>query len=238
MLIYLSIVYNSFELNARMHRIGFRARMHTAGSGLRIFAHSIKNQFIAIKLLSEEAGQVEGACVNLGNIVSICEKSIQRLSSLPILPDRVTLEYKRITPLECMERLKCEFPEIELIRPVPVAFMRVDEHYFMEVLRNLVVNSREALQGRNSPRIILGCERQLHYIALYVQDNGCGIAQEKQKHIFEPFFSTKPSITNWGMGLALSRQVMEAFGGSLHMEGNSDGYTRFTMYIPEDSDGK
>jgi signal transduction histidine kinase len=237
-LIYLSIVYNSFELNARMHRLGFRARMNTAGSGLRIFAHSIKNQFIAIKLLSEQDSQGKESYGNLGNIISICEKSIQRLSSLPILPSRVTLEYKRIPPSKCLNRMKGEFPEIELKKPVPAVYIRVDEHYFMEVLRNLVVNSREALQGRDSPRIILGCERQLNYIAMYVQDNGCGIVPEKQKHIFEPFFSTKPSITNWGMGLAFSRQIMEAFGGSLHLESSIDGYTRFTMYLPEESDGE
>ncbi|MBI9095935.1 MAG: HAMP domain-containing histidine kinase [Sphaerochaeta sp.] len=233
-LIYTSIVYNSFEINARRHQSGFKARMKTAGSGLRIFTHSIKNQFIAVKLLAEQ-GSVSGSGIEqLESIQSICKRTIERLSSLHILPDRISFTYESISTSALLLMLEKEFSDIHIQNTVPNAMVRIDEHYFLEVLRNLITNSKEAVRDCENFRIVLHCDRQLNYIVFIIEDNGKGIEPAIQKHIFEPFFSTKPSISNWGMGLAFAQQLVESFGGAMRVESVKDQYTKMEIYIPEE----
>jgi signal transduction histidine kinase len=235
-LIYISIVYNSFALNDQRHQIGVKARMKTAGSGLKIFTHSIKNQFIAVKLLAEQGLVQEAGQQQLQGIHAICEKTIARLNALPVLPDRIALTYSHLTTSSLLGRIEKEYPDIVVRNTVPAAKMVVDEHYFIEVLRNLIINSKEAVRGVEIPYIIMYCSRQLDYLVISVEDNGCGIDRARQKHVFEPFYSTKPSITNWGMGLAFSQQLVESFGGTMRLESMPDIFTKVEIYIPEASD--
>ncbi|POQ99655.1 histidine kinase [Alkalispirochaeta sphaeroplastigenens] len=245
-LIYTALVYNSFELKTIQRRRAFQATMKTAHSGIRIFSHSIKNQFIAIRLLAEQGLLQEAPATAQGElpspapgdrlqqILSICEQSIARLSSIPALHDRITLSCQKVALDRLLTPLVMEFPQVTVSNPIPQASIVVDEHYFGEILRNLIVNSQEALLNHPAPRIHLSCERNLSHIVIRVTDNGCGISREHQKQIFNPFFSTKPSIRSWGLGLAFSRQLVEAFGGALHVESTEGVYTRMELYIPED----
>ncbi|MDY0289722.1 MAG: sensor histidine kinase [Sphaerochaeta sp.] len=232
-LVYTSIVYNSFEINARRLRSGFRARMRTAGSGLRIFSHSIKNQFIAVKLLAEQGAVSGSGSAQLESIQSICTRTIERLSSLHILPDRITFTYKALCTSALTYKIEREFNDIRIQNTVPDAVIRIDEYYFLEVLRNLISNSREAVRNNEDFVIVLHCKRQLNYIIFSIEDNGKGIDPAIQKQIFEPFFSTKPSISNWGMGLSFSQQIIESFGGAMRVESVIDRYTKMEIYIPE-----
>ena len=63
-----------------------------------------------------------------------------------------------------------------------------------------------------------------------VSDCGTGIAPDEAGHIFEPFFTTKPD--GMGMGLAISRTIIEAHGGNIRVEGNALGGATFTFTLP------
>ena len=64
-------------------------------------------------------------------------------------------------------------------------------------------------------------------------DHGVGIAQESVQHIFMPFFTTKPHGT--GLGLASSRAIIEAHGGTIGFDAVEGGGTRFWFRIPTSS---
>jgi signal transduction histidine kinase len=69
-------------------------------------------------------------------------------------------------------------------------------------------------------------------VEIDVCDNGPGVPAEYAARLFEPFFTTKPEGT--GLGLAMSRTIAEAHGGTLHYRVNMPGGACFVMRLPLD----
>ena len=68
-----------------------------------------------------------------------------------------------------------------------------------------------------------------------VRDNGPGIHPDVVDNIFDPFFSTKEKGT--GLGLALSKRVVDAHGGSMEVESNTESGTEFVLVFPKEAGG-
>ena len=85
-----------------------------------------------------------------------------------------------------------------------------------QVLTNLLVNARQALEGTAAPRRVrIDGARRWRMRSIAVADNGPGIADAIALRIFDPFFTTKPVGAGTGIGLAVSRGIVEAHGGAL-----------------------
>ena len=65
-----------------------------------------------------------------------------------------------------------------------------------------------------------------------VVDNGPGIPQETQAHLFEPFFTTKPSGLGTGLGLSMSRRIVEQHGGMIWCESEPNQGAIFSFELP------
>jgi len=63
-----------------------------------------------------------------------------------------------------------------------------------------------------------------------VQDTGCGINENDQDKIFEPFYTTKERGT--GLGLAIAYRIIEEMGGTISFKTTEDAGTCFTIYVP------
>ena len=108
-----------------------------------------------------------------------------------------------------------------------------DRVHLQQVLLNLIVNGLDALDEANREvrRVsitALRCGPQAVEIA--VCDSGCGIPVDKLTHIFDSFFTTKPN--GMGMGLAISRTIIEAHGGKLWAENKNEGGASFRFTLP------
>jgi len=104
----------------------------------------------------------------------------------------------------------------------------VDEAQLRQVLLNLVRNAREAMEGGGTLRLSTStAEGAVH---VRVEDTGPGIPEEARAHLFDPLFTTKPHGT--GLGLALSRQILEAHGGALACERTGPSGTVFHLRVP------
>jgi signal transduction histidine kinase len=102
-----------------------------------------------------------------------------------------------------------------------------------QVLFNLLTNAIESLSAtRRGPRSIairsVGPDRET--VLLEVSDSGAGIEPEKLEHIFDPFFTTKSAGT--GLGLSLSRTIIEGHGGRLWASANEDHGATFHLQLP------
>jgi PAS domain S-box-containing protein len=110
---------------------------------------------------------------------------------------------------------------------------------FRQVLSNLLANSLDACKDGDaicvrvraavSPR-----DPALRGVRIAVADTGCGIAPENMERIFEPFFTTKKD-TGTGLGLWVSRELMEKCGGNLSVRSSVSGRrsgTVFSLFLP------
>ncbi len=97
------------------------------------------------------------------------------------------------------------------------------------ILRNLITNAVEATTDRDEPRINVTAERaDAQHVRVTVADNGPGVAAGLRERLFEPFSSDKSS--GMGLGLAVSRAIAEAHGGSL--EAHAAGHGEFHLILP------
>ena len=114
---------------------------------------------------------------------------------------------------------------------VPLVFG--DRVQLQQVILNLVVNGIEAMsevQGRSRELLIRTEKASSDRVQVSVQDCGCGLDAEQSEHLFEAFFTTKPG--GIGMGLSISRTIIEAHGGRLWASPNSDYGAKFQFALP------
>jgi C4-dicarboxylate-specific signal transduction histidine kinase len=110
--------------------------------------------------------------------------------------------------------------------------VRADPVQLQQVFLNLLVNAIEALlETREHERHIFvrGCplEREVH---IAIEDNGIGLEVGAENHLFDPFFTTKKS--GMGIGLAISRSIVESSGGSIRAERNTCRGATFHVHLP------
>jgi two-component system, NtrC family, nitrogen regulation sensor histidine kinase NtrY len=95
------------------------------------------------------------------------------------------------------------------------------------VLINLLKNAIEALSETENPKLELIGSYDEMAVKIEIIDNGPGIIKEALEHIFVPFYTTKR--TGSGIGLSLSRQIMQMHNGSITVESDPDVRTAFTL---------
>lgn len=123
---------------------------------------------------------------------------------------------------------------IQVHREIPgeLPAVRADLLQIEQVLLNLVRNAIEAMatspMGERHLRI--RGERRGQNIVIEVSDTGSGLSPQAQEHLFEAFFSTKP--TGVGIGLAISRSIVESHGGRLWCAPNTPRGTTFAFSLP------
>ena len=100
-----------------------------------------------------------------------------------------------------------------------------------QVLRILVENGAEAMQGEGTIRLRGGPLPAGKGTLVSVEDDGPGIAEENHERIFEPFVTTKYSRP--GLGLAMARSLIEQHGGTVQVESTLDEGTTFLILLPE-----
>ena len=75
-------------------------------------------------------------------------------------------------------------------------------------------------------------------VVIEIRDNGVGIAEEKLSKIFEPFFTTKPTGVGTGLGLPITKQIIELHGGAIDIKPACDGGMRVRLMLKAESGGR
>jgi signal transduction histidine kinase len=152
---------------------------------------------------------------------------------------------------EQMKRLKFDLSQtawdcVELVRPLaaqrgvkihcdlPAVDGYGDAERLAQVITNLLANAVQYNQANGEVRI--SAKLQGSMILLAVSDTGPGISSEDLPHVFERFYRGDKSRTvsngNAGLGLAISKAIVEAHGGAIEVSSKPDAGTTFTVRLP------
>lgn len=120
-----------------------------------------------------------------------------------------------------------------------------DEAQIDQVLMNLGLNARDSMPDGGKLEIVARRDRinddyvaahpwakNGEYVLIEVKDTGSGMAPETIERIFDPFFTTKPETEGTGLGLAVSRGIVEQHGGLIHAESTVGEGSTFSIYLP------
>jgi two-component system sensor kinase FixL len=111
-----------------------------------------------------------------------------------------------------------------------IDFVVVDKIQIQQVILNLIRNAIEAMQETTLRELrISSIERPDDMVEVQVVDTGPGISPEIRAQLFQPFVTSKPH--GMGVGLSISRTIVEAHGGKLWAEPNPGGGTIFRMTL-------
>src|SRR4051794_8730577 len=111
-----------------------------------------------------------------------------------------------------------------------VAFVLADKIQVQQVILNLIRNATEAMQETSVRELTIAtAQRDEDMAEISVLDTGPGIAPEIQAQLFQPFVTSKPH--GMGVGLSISRTIIEAHGGRLWAESNPRGGTIFRLTL-------
>ena len=91
------------------------------------------------------------------------------------------------------------------------------------------MNALDAVAGRDDARIAVERSRSGSTVEIAVVDNGLGIPSSLLARVAEPFFSTKQTGESLGLGLSISRAIVEEFGGRMQLADAPGGGTRATL---------
>lgn len=112
-----------------------------------------------------------------------------------------------------------------------IEFVLVDGVQIQQVLVNLFRNALEAMEGAKRRELVVTAEPMAEgMVEIMVSDTGHGVSDDVLPRLFEPFVTSKD--TGMGVGLSISKAIVEAHGGRLWMEANPIGGTVFRFTIP------
>ncbi|PCJ97513.1 MAG: hybrid sensor histidine kinase/response regulator [Zetaproteobacteria bacterium] len=145
-----------------------------------------------------------------------------------------------------MRRLIGANIDLQMIHGRDLGLVKVDEGQMEQVLINLAVNARDAMDGGGS--LIITTENYTnlktqevmqekmppgHWVLIKVKDSGCGIPAKNMKRILEPFFTTKDVGEGTGLGLATVYGIVRQSGGFLDIKSVVGEGTTFLIYLPK-----
>lgn len=214
-------------------------RMKAVGRLAAGIAHDSNNILAAVsgyaELLAEEVAELPAARRHVDGIVRSVERACDMVAGLlaftrgqPMAPALVDLSELVRDLADMLRQLLPAGVELELdLQPVPA---RVDASQIRQVVLNLVVNARDAVDGAGTIRVSTRLADDA--VVLAVADDGPGMTPEVARRCLEPFFTTRAASGGSGVGLSTAHGIARQSGGELRVTTAVGGGTTFELVLP------
>ncbi|HEX4339835.1 MAG TPA: ATP-binding protein [Polyangiaceae bacterium] len=215
-------------------------RLATIGKMAAHVTHEIRNPLsslaLNVELLEEELSDgleartlLRAVKTEVDRLTSLSERYLSVARRRPISVEKEDIAQVCRDALDFMKAdLSRHGIKLELDVDDDLPSVSVDEGQIRQALYNLVRNAREAMPSGG--RIVLSTRPLGDGVVITVDDEGGGIDEETRERLFEPFFTTKGHGT--GLGLVITREIVEAHGGKIRCEPRPGGGTRFAIELP------
>lgn len=143
---------------------------------------------------------------------------------------KLSILFERILQLHSY---KLKSTNIEIIRKYSKEEpqVRIKENKMQQVILNLITNAIDAMQNSEKKELILTIEPHLNEMLFSVADTGSGIDEETLDKIFEPFFTTKATGAGTGLGLAVTKSIIDEHQGTISCQSDVGKGTCFTVTL-------
>ena len=189
-------------------------------------------------------------CVYLLNMPLTDKEDEEALNTLKVLDKQIDIANKIVTDLLDFTRIKPpslikvdlnnlineSLSWVEVPKNITIAAnlngnslpVKTDAEQISRVFTNIISNAIQAMNGKGELKIDTGLENGFAWTKF--TDTGCGIPEENLEKIFEPLFTTKPK--GIGLGLAITKRLVEQNGGKIEVASQIDKGTTFTVKLP------
>lgn len=182
---------------------------------------TVRNQ---VRTMRDEAIRLKHLVANLSQFARRAPQQLHRLD-LRSVPDRL-LELRSY-------QLAANNIRLEYRRAEKPIWVQGDHDALLQVMLQLTLNAERAIRDHmESGEICLRCEISGGDALLSVVDNGCGMNEEMRDHVFDPFFTTRPSRHVTGLGLSVCHGIVEQHGGEIAVESELNKGTTFRIRLP------
>ncbi|MGH7936238.1 MAG: sensor histidine kinase [Chthoniobacterales bacterium] len=231
------------------NELTYISRINTMGELAASLAHEINQPLTAIRsnaeaiqsMLEAEVPDLDEVKAAVADIVSDDARAGDTIQRLRALFRREELAHSEIDVAQLLTEVRRIIRSDAIIRKVslnldlrePLRAVRADRVQIQQAIINLLLNAFDAVaeEDDNSRQVTLcALAEGSASVRMLVRDSGRGIAPEALPRIFDPFFTTKPG--GLGMGLAISRSIVEAHRGRLSVSSNPGRGTTFEISLP------
>jgi signal transduction histidine kinase len=234
---------------ARAHLVEVE-RLATIGQSMAGLVHDINAPLTAAMTLAQmiqSDGAADGTSRERAAQIIVAAQRAQRLvrelltMAKPRPPTFEALDMNALVKQTMdLERPQCSVAGIKLVADFQADLPRAtaDPHRLGQVLMNLLANARQAMETSEKGQTLTVRTRQRGgMVEIHVIDDGPGIPDDVKAKIFDWFFTTKPPGEGTGLGLAVSREILQAHGGNLRLEDTPGGGATFVLEIPRERPG-
>jgi PAS domain S-box-containing protein len=242
------------EENARKThaQLAHVTRLTTLGELAASIAHEVNQPLTAITnnanacldLVPSGTPELDEVREALSDIVNDADRASAVLARIRALAKKAPLEKRRldlrevVSPVLVLAKHESATRRVSMRAHVPedLPFVSGDRVQLQQVLLNLVMNGMDAMNSVEEEKRILRISgrRDLHdgepAATIRVQDFGIGLRAEEMDRVFDAFYTTKPQ--GMGVGLAISRSIIEEHGGRLWAEPNQGPGATFLFSLP------
>jgi PAS domain S-box-containing protein len=208
-------------------------------------AATVTNAQAALRWLRAETPDLEEVQQALGRIARDGNRAAEVIDRIRALIKKTPSQRERLEVngviLEIIELTRSEAAKNGVSVSTALAddlpLVEADRVQLQQVLLNLVVNAFEAMTtaGEGPKELRIGTEKiDSRGVLVAVQDSGPGLEPAMLEHVFESFYTTKP--TGLGMGLSICRSIIEAHGGRLWASANQQRGATFRFSLAEDAE--
>ena len=231
--------------NAQLHRETIRnERLAAMGQAIAGLSHCIKNILAAMEVSSSlmERGLESQDLDNISRVWQVFRRSSQRISYLvlnmlayskerrpEVQPCSINDICREVADL-CHDQIESKKATLHLDLEAQLPWIQADPQGVHRCLLNLLANAIDAIE-EDRGEVRLTTRTAAESILISVEDNGVGIPSEARQQIFEVFYSTKGN-RGTGLGLAVTKKIVEEHGGRIAVDSAPVQGSRFTILLP------
>lgn len=251
-----AVLQDATELKSLEAQFVQSQKMEAIGQLAGGVAHDFNNLLTAISghcdLLMMGRDEQDPAYSDLSQIIQNANRAAALVRQLLAFSRKQTLRPEKLLLTESLadlthllNRLVGEKISLQLDHDAELMPIRADRRQLDQVIMNLVVNARDAMQDGGTIRVEtrnVFLETALQrdrasvpagdYVAIRVIDQGSGIPADKIGKIFEPFFTTKKAGKGTGLGLSMAYGIVKQMGGYIFVDSLPGQGATFTLYFP------